>query len=140
MGKEAIIAALNQDRADELAAITQYISHYYQGQGKDSPAIRELFRQASIDEMRHAEKLAERIVYLGGSPTYQSPPYKKGGDLREMIQDDLEAENRAIARYKEHIKLCADESDSTSRALLEEILAKKEEHAREWQALLGRLP
>ncbi len=138
MGKGAVIEALNKNRADELMAITQYMSHYFEAQGLASPALVELFRKIAIKEMIHAEDLAERIVYLGGIPVYQPSPYKRGGDLLRMVRDDLEAELVAIARYKEAIKLCAKEGDSISRILLEHILADEEGHARQWRQMLAQ--
>ena len=137
MAKKKVIDALNKNRADELMAILQYMGHHYEAEGMESPAIMDLFKKSAMDEMKHAEKLAERIIYLGGTPTYQPSPMKKGGDLKQMVRDDLEAENRAIASYKEHIKLCADEADYTSRRMLEGILTDEEDHANNWETVLG---
>src|SRR3990170_170525 len=105
MANEKIIEALNKARADELAAIIQYMKHHYEAEGLESPEIIDLFKKTAIDEMRHAESLGERIVYLGGEPTKVPSPIKTGGDLRRMVQDDLDTENGAIASYKQHIKL-----------------------------------
>src|SRR5659263_227674 len=102
---QKIIDALNKDREAELAAIIQYMKHHYEGEGMESPAILEIFKSTAKDEMDHAEKLAERIVYLGGTPTKKPEPIIEGGDLKKMIQDDLAKENAAIKQYKEHIKL-----------------------------------
>ncbi|MBI5683033.1 MAG: ferritin [Deltaproteobacteria bacterium] len=132
-----IIDALNLDRAEELAAIIQYMGHHYEAEGMESPAIIEIFKKTSIDEMRHAEKLAERIVYLGGTPVQKPGVIKRGGSLKEMIEADLNAENGAIKRYKEHIKLCVEEGDPTTRLMLEEILADEEGHADTWETTLG---
>ena len=140
MSKESskkIIEALDQDRADELAAIIQYMGHHYEAEGMESPEIIEIFKSTAIDEMRHAEALAERIVYLGGTPTKIPSPIKKGGDLRKMIKDDLDSENGAIKQYKEHIKLCAQLDDPVSRLMLEKILTDEEEHADKWETILG---
>ncbi|MEE8449226.1 MAG: ferritin-like domain-containing protein [Thermodesulfobacteriota bacterium] len=137
MANEKIVEVLNKARADELMAILQYMGHHYEAEGMESPAIMDMFKETSIDEMKHAEKLAERIVYLGGTPTYQPSAMKKGGDLKKMVRDDLEAENSAIANYKKFIKICADEGDSTSRLMLEEILSQEEEHADNWETILG---
>lgn len=135
---EKLIEALNKDRADELAAILQYMGHHYTAEGVESPAIIEIFKKTAIDEMKHAEKLAERIVYLGGEPVQKaSPTIKKGGDLKKMIQDDLDSENMAIKNYKEHIKLCEELGDFGTRHILEEILEDEENHADEWETILG---
>jgi bacterioferritin len=137
MAKKKIIDALNKARADELMAILQYMGHHYEAEGLESPAIMDMFKETAIDEMKHAEKLAERILYLGGTPTYQPSPMKRGGDLKKMVRDDLKAENTAIASYKKYIKICANEGDSTSRLMLEEILSEEEEHADNWETILG---
>lgn len=132
-----IIDALNKDRAYELAAIMQYMGHHYEAEGLESPAVIEIFKKTSIDEMKHAEALAERIVYLGGIPVQKPTAIARGGDLKKMIKDDLAAENGAIKRYKEHIKLCDREGDPTTRLMLEQILSDEENHADIWETTLG---
>ena len=132
-----IIDALNEDRGYELAAIMQYMGHHYEAEGIESPAVIEIFKKTSIDEMKHAEALAERIVYLGGTPVQKPTAIAKGGDLKKMMKDDLAAENGAIKRYKEHIKLCAHEGDPTTRLMLEQILSEEEGHADTWETTLG---
>lgn len=132
-----IIDVLNLDRAFELGAILQYLGHHYEAEGLESPAVIEIFKKTAIDEMKHAEALAERIVYLGGIPVQKPTEVTRGGELKKMIKDDLDAENGAIARYKEHIKLCAEAGDPTTRLMLEEILSDEEEHADIWETTLG---
>ena len=134
---QKIIDALNKDREDELSAIIQYMKHHYEGEGLESPEILEIFKETALDEMKHAEKLGERIVYLGGIPSKKPSPIVEGGDLKKMIQDDLAKENMAIKQYKEHIKLAADEGDPTTRLMLEEILSDEEGHADNWETVLG---
>lgn len=135
--KKKIIDVLNLDRAYELAAILQYMGHHYEGEGIDSPAILEIFKKTGVDEMKHAELLAERIVYLGGDPVQKPASVKRGGELKSMVKDDLDGENEAIERYKAHIKLCAELGDSTTRLMLEEILTQEEGHADTWETTLG---
>jgi len=137
VGKKEIIDALNQARADELMAIIQYMGHHYTAVGMESPAVIDLFKKTSIVEMRHAEKLGERINYLGGEPTIKPSPIATGGDLKKMIEDDLAAEYRAINMYQRFIKLCAEEGDTTTRRMLEDILSDEEEHANNWETVLG---
>ncbi len=132
-----IIDALNEDREFELGAIMQYMGHHYEADGLESPAIIELFKKTAIDEMKHAELLAERIVYLGGTPSTKPSKIMKGGEIRKMVSDDLSAENGAIERYKRHIKLCEKEGDPTTRLMLEGILSQEEEHADLWETTLG---
>ena len=135
--KKKIVDVLNLDRAYELAAILQYMGHHYEGEGVESPAIIDLFKKISMDEMKHAELLGERIVYLGGVPVQKSASVKRGGEIKAMVKDDLEAENGAIERYKTHIKLCAELGDTTTRLMLEEILSQEEGHADAWETTLG---
>lgn len=135
---QKIIDVLNKDRADELSAIVQYMKHHYEGEGMESSAILDIFKETAIVEMKHAEKLAERIVYLGGTPTKTPSPIVEGGDLKKMIQDDLNKENAAIKQYKEHIKLAEEEKDITTRRMLEDILSDEEGHADTWQTILGK--
>lgn len=138
VSKEQLLEALNKDLADELAAITQYMWHHVMAKGMESPAIMEAFRSTSMDEMKHGEKLAERLDYLGGTPTTKPSPIMMGGDLRKMIQDDLDAENRAIKQYKSHIKLAAEADDPVTRLMLEEILTDEEDHAYTWETILSK--
>ena len=138
MSNKEIIDALNQDRADELAAIVQYMGHHYVGEGMESPAIVEMVKGVSIDEMKHAEKLAERIAYLGGEPVTQPSAIKTGGDLKKMLQDDLASEAKAIKNYRDHIKLCDRLGDVTTRTMLEGILSDEEGHADKFSTVLGK--
>ncbi len=133
---EELIDALNMDRADELAAIVQYMKHRYEGEGIASPEILEIAKKIAINEMRHAEKLGERINYLGGIPTKEPSIIMEGGDLKKMIEDDLSKENSAIEQYKEHIKLAGKEEDFATRLMLEEILSEEENHAHTWETIL----
>jgi bacterioferritin len=137
-GSKALIQALNNDLADELAAVIQYMYHHVMGRGPASPAILDLFKSTSIAEMKHAEALAERIDLLGGVPTIEISPIKVGGGLTKMIRDDLAAENSAIKMYKSHIKLAAKEDDPVTRHLLEEILEDEEGHANTWETVLEK--
>ena len=132
-----IIEILNQDRAAELAAIIQYMGHHYEAEGMESPAILEMFKSTAKDEMRHAEALAERIVYLGGVPVYKPNEIKKGGEMKKMIREDLAAEEKAIHDYKIHVKLADELGDPTTRLMLEGILSDEEKHADNWKTTLG---
>lgn len=137
MAKQKLIDALNQDLALELGAITQYMWHHAMAEGRESPAIGELFKEISIVEMKHAEAFAERIVYLGGRPTTKPGEIKMGGDLTKMITDDLEGERHAIKQYKAHLKLCEEANDPVTRRMLEEIIEQEEEHDDQWSSVLG---
>ncbi len=132
-----IMEALNEDVALELAASIRYFWHYITAKGTVSPEIRDRFRKISIVEMKHAEKFAERLNYLGGVPTVQPAPIKLGNDLKKQMQLDLEAERNAIRQYKAHLKL-VDADDVVTRRLLEKIIGDEEEHEDLWMSVLGR--
>lgn len=131
-----IISALNRSRSAELGAIMQYMGHHYGAEGMDSLAVKDIFRQSAMDEMRHAERIAERIVYLGGIPTLKIDPVKRGGTVKQMLKDDLELENKAIKRYRQQIALAEKLKDYTTRRLLEDILIEEESHADIGKSLL----
>ncbi len=135
--KKKIVDALNIDRSHELAAILQYMGHHYEAEGIESPAVIDVFKKTAMDEMRHAESLAERIVYLGGVPVQKAAGVKRGGELKQMLKDDLTIENDAIERYTQHVKLCSDIGDSTTRTMLEQILSQEEGHADTFETILG---
>jgi bacterioferritin len=136
MAADKILGLLNQALADELAAIFQYMWHHFQGEGIESSSIRDLFRATALDEMRHAEVLAERITLLGGTPTHQPGPIKFGGDLRKMLKDDLDGEEEAVTFYRDAVKVCGD--DPTTRRLFETLLEDEERHADSWRTLLAK--
>lgn len=137
MSNKKLVDALNSARADELAAIIQYMGHHYEAEGIESPEIIDQFKSTALDEMKHAESLGERIVYLGGEPTKKPSEIDKGGNLKKMIQDDLNKEYGAIKKYKGFIKLADELGDPTTRLMLEKILTDEEGHADTWKTDLG---
>ncbi len=132
-----LMKALNEDIALELGAIIQYMWHHVMGTGMESPEIRDRFLKISIEEMKHAERFAERLNYLGGVPTVKPAEIKAGGNLKKMIQDDLDGERNAIKKYKADLKLARDEGDVVTARMLEEVIADEEEHDDEWSGILG---
>jgi bacterioferritin len=136
--RQKIIKALNFDIGLEIGAIIQYIMHEVMAEGMESPAIMEKFESIAKDEMKHLERLAERVNYLGGVPNTKPAPVKIGGALKKMMQDDLDGEYTAIKTYKEHVKMCAGIGDTTSRLMLEEILTDEERHADTWETILQK--
>jgi len=132
-----IISALNRSRSAELSAIMQYMGHHYEANGMDALAVKDIFRQSAMDEMRHAEMIAERVAYLGGIPTLKVDPVKRGGTLKQMLKDDLDLEKNAIKRYRQQIGLAEKLKDYTTRRMLEDILIEEESHADTGQSLLA---
>ena len=135
-GSKELLQALNNALTDELAAIIQYMYHHIMGRGMASPAILDMFKSNAMDEMKHAEAIAERVDLLGGTPTVEISGIQVGGDLTKMIRDDLEGEHRAIEMYKGYVKLAQKDDDPVTRRLLEEVLEDEEGHANAWETVL----
>ncbi len=128
---------MNLAIAAELQAIIQYQWHHVMVQGMHSSELSEEFRKASMDEMKHAEKIAERLFYFDVNPTVKPNPISVGGDASQMIKADIKAEEEAIELYKNIIKQAASEGDETTRLLFEEILSVEEDHHDTFTTLLG---
>jgi len=138
--RKRLIDELNKGVAREIAAIVQYSYHHVMAEGMESPALSEMFEKTALDEMRHLEEFSERINYLGGVPTTKPSPIKIGGTLQQMVKDDLETEYEAIKLYKGQIALAREIGDTTTRLMLEKILATEEEHADRWETVLRKRP
>lgn len=136
--REDIIKLLNDSLATELVCVMRYKRHYYTAVGLDSPAVADEFLVHANEESAHADKLAQRIVQLGGKPDFRPDSlmqrshadYDESLELQDMIRANLIAERVAIEAYTQIIKLIGDK-DSTTRRILEEILADEQEHADE---------
>jgi bacterioferritin len=133
---DELLDLLNKAIAREIAVSVQYMWQHVMALGMKSPEIKDVFEDIAIEEMKHAEKIAERLFYLGGTPTTKSTPIKVGDSLKEMIKNDLLAENEAIEMYKEIIDKASEKGDSTTRLLFEEILTAEEEHKHTFTILL----
>ncbi len=133
---EELVDMLQQSIAKELAVSTQYMWHHVMGKGLDSPPFRDMVKKISLVEMKHAESIAERLDYFGVAPTTKPVQVKVGGDLRNMIANDLEAERDAIGLYKRVIDLADNEGDVVTRDLFEGILAAEEDHEAQFSSLL----
>jgi bacterioferritin len=142
--REKVIDLLNEALATELVCVLRYKSHYFMAKGIHSEAVKTEFLQHAIEEMAHADRLAKRIVELGGEPNF-SPiglsdrshaEYIVGDSLSAMIKEDLIAERIAIESYREMIAYLGD-SDPTTQRLLKDILAMEEEHAEDLASLLA---
>ena len=133
-----LLGAMNEALSEELASIIQYLYHHIQARGMDSAAIGEVFKGLSMIEMNHAYKIAERIDLLGGAPTTAIGPIRLGGDLKKMLDDNLQAEYEAIEMYKRLVVLAEKENDPVTRRLMEDILGDTEEHADKLENLLEK--
>jgi len=129
---------MNQAIAGELQAIVQYMWHHIMVKGLSSSSLMEVFEEISEEEMKHAEKIAERLFYFDVNPTTKPNPIAVGGDSTQMLKADVKAEEEAITLYKDIIKQAASEGDDTTRHLFEEILAEEERHHDAFTTLLGQ--
>jgi len=136
--RQKLIEELNKGVAREITAIIQYSYHHVMAEGMESPAFSEMFEKVALEEMQHMEQFSDRIKYLGGVPTTKPNPIKVGGTLKQMVEDDLELEYQALKMYKGQIKIAKDIGDTTTRLMLEKILATEEEHADKWETVLKK--
>jgi len=125
---EKLLDLLNKGIAKELQVSIQYMWQHVQVTGLDGAVVKDIFRKISITEMKHAEKLAERLNYLNGVPTSKPDPIFVGGSLIEMLKQDEQDEEESIVLYKRAIQVASEEGDFTTRRLLEEILSEEETH------------
>lgn len=128
-GDADVLRLLNEQLTSELTAINQYFLH---SKLQDSWGYTELAahtRAESFEEMRHAEKLTDRIILLDGLPNYQRiGSLRIGQSVREQFESDLAIEYEVLERLKPGVVMCREKQDSTSAFLLEEILADEEQH------------
>ena len=140
------IKILNEALATEIVCVLRYKRHYFMASGIHSEAVASEFLQHANEEQGHADEIAARIVQLGGAPdlnpdgltSRSHAEYVEGETLLDMIKEDLVAERIAIDSYREMIKYFGTD-DSTSRRMLEGILAMEEEHADDLVSMLGEL-
>jgi len=142
--RDDIVKLLNDALATEIVCVLRYKRHYFTANGEASPKIAEEFLVHANEESAHADKIAERIVQLGGEPDF-SPKmlldrshadYDESMDLQAMVRANLVAERIAVETYRQMITLIGDK-DPTTRRMLEEILTDEEEHADELRDWLG---
>jgi bacterioferritin len=119
---------LNDAIAREIAVSVQYMWQHVQVVGVKGIAVQEQFKQTAIAEMKHAEKIAERLWYLEGTPTTKPTPITVGGSLKEFLELDVKAEVEAIELYKKIIAQAEKEKDLTTAFMFREILEDEEEH------------
>jgi bacterioferritin len=141
--RETVIRLLNEALATEIVCTLRYKRHYFMAQGLDSEAVKSEFSEHAADEQHHADMIAERITQLEGEPNFNPEglntrahsEYIEAESLADMIRENLVAERIAIESYGEIIRYLGN-NDPTSRRMMEEILAKEEEHANDMVDLL----
>ena len=129
-GNPEIIELLNEVLTSELTAVNQYFIHAKMCSNWGYPRLAEHIRDESIDEMKHAEILIDRILYLDGVPNLQRlSALRVGENVEEQFRNDLAVEVEAVERLNRGIAACVAAGDTGSRALLEGILTSEEDHA-----------
>ena len=141
---QTVIKLLNEALATEIVCTLRYRRHYYMASGPNYESVAAEFLEHAKEEQEHADKIAERIVQLNGEPNFNPEgltsrshaEYVEGTSLVDMIKEDLVAERIAIDSYREMINYIGDK-DTTTKRLLEWILAVEEEHADDLVGLLA---
>jgi len=141
--RERVIQVLNEALATELVCVLRYKRHYYTATGLNAAPVAAEFLQHATEEQGHADQIALRITQLQGSPNFDPEglagrahsEYDESHNLLDMVKEDLVAERVAIESYSEIIRWLGDK-DSSTRRLLEDILAVEEEHADDLLSIL----
>lgn len=137
---DKVIDALNEGRARELTAIMTYMAQHYELEDQDFGKLASKMKETGIQEMKHAEALAERILFLNGEPTMKpDSKIQRGLKMEEMLEVDIALESQACKMYNAASKLCAAEEDMVSKALFESLLKDEEEHLDHFQNVKGHM-
>jgi bacterioferritin len=144
--RETVVKLLNEALATEIVCVLRYKRHYFMAEGIAADSIKAEFLQHANEEQQHADQIAARIVQLNGEPdlnpeglaSRSHAEYKEGEDLLDMIREDLVAERIAIDSYREMINYVGDR-DTTTKRMLEGILAMEEEHADDLVGMLEKM-
>ncbi len=143
---QTVLRLLNEALATEIVCVLRYKRHQFMASGLEAQSVSAEFAEHAAEEQQHADMLAQRITQLGGEPdfspeglqTRSHSEYVPGTTLLDMVKEDLVAERIAIESYSEIIRFLGT-NDPTSRRLMEEILAKEEEHAEDMANLIDRV-
>lgn len=128
-GKDKVIAHLNDALKSELTAINQYFLHAEMMENWGYHRLGKLIKKQSIDEMKHAEEIIERILFLDGTPNLgMGLSLKVGSSVKAQLESDLGLELEAFAQYNASIRICVEEGDNTSRELFKKLLEDEEKH------------
>jgi len=128
LASEELKNMLNDAIAREIQVSIQYMWQHVQWSGVKAFAVSEEFQTIAVQEMKHAEKIAERLFYLGGTPTTKPSPIFVGKTLKEMLTQDVKDEENAIKMYKGIIEKAEKEGDLTTAFIFREILEEEEGH------------
>jgi bacterioferritin len=139
-GNPKVIAELNAALKEELTAINQYFLHAEMCENWKYDKLGSFIKKQSIDEMKHAEILIERILFLDATPNMtESLTIKVGQNVKEQIENDLALELGAVAMYNASVRIARDEGDNASRELFEKLLKDEESHVDWLEAQLHQI-
>jgi bacterioferritin len=139
-GNPKVIAALNEALKEELTAINQYFLHAEMCENWHYGKLGGFIRKQSIDEMKHAEQIIERILFLDGTPSMtELMQLSVGQNVRDQLESDLKLELAAVVQYNRAVALARDANDNASRELFERLLKDEEEHVDWLEAQLHQI-
>jgi bacterioferritin len=138
-GNPKVLSELNKALREELTAINQYFLHAEMCENWGYHKLSEYIKKQSIGEMKHAEVLIERIIFLDGSPSMMPLQLNVGGTVRGMLESDLALEVSAVKQYNDAVAIATKEGDNGSRDLLVELLKDEEDHVDFLEAQLHQI-
>jgi bacterioferritin len=138
-GNKKVLEQLNRALREELTAINQYFVHAEMCENFGYEKLSKYIKRQSIDEMKHAESLMERIFFLDGTPTMEPLALSIGRNVKEMMEGDLKLEIEAVALYNEAIHIAVENKDNGSRDLFVRLLKDEEEHVDWLEAQLHQI-
>jgi bacterioferritin len=139
MASKEMLDMLNKAIAREMQVAVQYMWQHVMWKGVKGFAVKDELKSISVTEMKHAEEIAERLAYLGGTPTTKPEPIVIGENLKEMIKRDKEDEEGAIKMYKQIIEMAKKEGDEVTKRMFQKILSDEEEHHDTFSGLLEEI-
>ena len=139
MASQELKDLLNEAISRELQVSIQYMWQHVLWKGVKGFAAKDAFKEIAISEMKHAEKIAERLSYLGGTPTTKPAPIHVGGTLKEMLEQDIKDEEEAIKFYRKIIEKARNEGDIVTAKMFEDILEDEEGHHDTFKSLVEEL-
>jgi bacterioferritin len=128
-GNSKVIEQLNRALREEITAVSQYFVHAEMCESWGYEKLAKFIKKQSIDEMKHAEKLIEHILFLDGKPIMEPLAFNIGNNVKEIIHNDLQLELAAVTMYNEASRVAFENSDNGSRDLFVTLLKDEEKHA-----------
>jgi len=138
-GNDQVIAQLNHALKEELTAINQYFLHAEMCHNWGYHKLGDYIKKQSIDEMKHAEELIERLLFLDATPKMDYMDLSVGADVKQQLEADLKLELNAVEMYNNAVKVSREAGDDTSRALFSKLLTDEEQHVDWLEAQLSQI-